>query len=106
MIAQRLRWANRRRVDYLAHDAATRVVRVLVELVETYGRQVPDGWDLGVELTQSEIASIAGVKLATAKKILHALDQDGLVKRGYRDLRVADLVRMRQVAEMPAENPY
>jgi CRP/FNR family transcriptional regulator, cyclic AMP receptor protein len=98
IISLRLRWANRRRLDFLAHDATTRTARVLVELADTYGRRTAEGTDLGLELTQAEIASIAGVAQATAEKALHAVEHADLIRRGYRRIVVTDLERLRHFA--------
>jgi CRP-like cAMP-binding protein len=91
MISERLRWANERRVDFAACDATTRVSRVLLTLAETYGRDTGDGRDLGAPLSREEIASLAGVRLATMEKALRKLAQAGLVRLGYRSIVVIDL---------------
>jgi CRP/FNR family transcriptional regulator, cyclic AMP receptor protein len=96
IISLRLRWANRRRLDFLTHNATTRLARVLVELAETYGRATHDGFDLGLELTQAELASVAGVALATAEKALHTMKREGLIRRGYRQIVIFDLDRLRR----------
>jgi CRP-like cAMP-binding protein len=90
MVIERLRWANERRVDFAAFDARTRVGRVLLTLAETYGRDVGDGRDLGAPLSREEIASLAGVKLATMEKALREFAKAGLVRLGYRSIVVID----------------
>jgi CRP-like cAMP-binding protein len=99
MLAERLAWANQRRVDFVASDATTRVCRVLVALAQAYGRDRANGRDLGASLTQLEIASLAGVKLATAEKILRRLVQAELVRLGYRRVTVLDLPALRRWTE-------
>ena len=37
MIAERLEWANRRRVDYAGHDATVQTARVIADLLALYG---------------------------------------------------------------------
>ncbi|URN12753.1 Crp/Fnr family transcriptional regulator [Streptomyces radiopugnans] len=63
MLCARLRWANRRRIDFQAYDSLTRLARVLAELCQAYAQPAPDGdgkrCDLGVTLTQRELASLA-----------------------------------------------
>ncbi|WP_233160655.1 Crp/Fnr family transcriptional regulator [Actinophytocola xanthii] len=95
MLGERLRWANDRRVDVAALDARARVRRVLVALVESFGRPVSRGWDLGVRLTQEDIASLAGVRLNTAEKALRELSRGSLVGLGYRHVVVHDLDGLR-----------
>ena len=47
IIAQRLRWANRRRLDFKGYPAKVRLARLLVELATSYGRPVEGGMVLG-----------------------------------------------------------
>jgi CRP-like cAMP-binding protein len=94
-ISQRLRWANERRVDFASLDARTRICRVLLTLAQTYGHDTSGGRDLGAPLTQDEIASMAGVRLATAEKALRAFAAAGVVRLGYRSITVLDMWRLR-----------
>jgi CRP-like cAMP-binding protein len=104
MISERLRWANERRVDFAGADARTRICRVLLTLAETYGHPIDGGRDLGAPLTQDEIASLAGVRLATAEKALRALAAAGLVRLGYRNIVVVDMDRLRAAAKRSADS--
>lgn len=99
MISTRLRWANERRVDFASLDARTRISRVLLTLAETYGHDTGGGRDLGAPLTQDDIASMAGVRLATAEKALRAFAAAGLVRLGYRSITVLDMPRLRIAAK-------
>jgi CRP/FNR family cyclic AMP-dependent transcriptional regulator len=98
MIIERLRWANRRRLDYTAHTPETRVARVLTDVVDTYGRRTGSVWELGVPLTQAEIAQLAGSKLRTVESVLKGLAGEGIVRRQYRRIEVTDLSRLRAIA--------
>ncbi|GAA1340931.1 Crp/Fnr family transcriptional regulator [Saccharothrix algeriensis] len=90
-----LRWANDRRRE-LPGPAATRIARVLAELVEAHGREEPTGWVLGFPLTKVELASIAGMKPRTAEKSFGELRRAGVVVTGVRrDVLVPDLERLR-----------
>lgn len=101
LIAERLRWANQRRVDFSAIDAPVRVCRVLVTLAEMYGRPSADGVRMAVSLTQADVASLAGVGLATAEKALRTLVREGIVSWGYRQLTVRDPGALRLRADAP-----
>ncbi|MEJ2855990.1 MULTISPECIES: Crp/Fnr family transcriptional regulator [unclassified Saccharothrix] len=99
VINDRLRWANQRRRDFLSHPAAERVARVVVELVQTYGREEAHGWTLGIPLTKVELASIAGMKPRTAEKAFSDLRKAGVVITHLRrDLLIPDLDRLRKFA--------
>ncbi|MEU3843169.1 Crp/Fnr family transcriptional regulator [Streptomyces sp. NPDC028635] len=110
MLCARLRWANRRRIDFRAYDSLTRLARVLAELSQAYAQPVPDGdgkrCDLGVTLTQGELASLAGLALNTAEKSLAALTAKGLVERSYRSITVCDVPKLLEFAKVVADNPY
>ncbi|MFP8944344.1 Crp/Fnr family transcriptional regulator [Streptomyces fenghuangensis] len=110
MLCARLRWANRRRIDFQAYDALTRLARVLAELCQAYAQPAPDGdgrrCDLGVTLTQKELASLAGLKLNTAEKKLAALTAQGLVERSYRNITICDVPKLLEFAKVLADNPY
>ncbi|NUT47979.1 MAG: Crp/Fnr family transcriptional regulator [Saccharothrix sp.] len=99
MVNDRLRWADRRRRDFLSYPAAERVARVVAELVQTYGREEGDGWTLGIPLTKVELASIAGMKPRTAEKAFSDLRKAGVVVSRLRnDVLVPDLAALRKFA--------
>jgi CRP/FNR family cyclic AMP-dependent transcriptional regulator len=100
MIAGRLRWANQRRLDYTARDSRARVARILYEVVRAYGSFRRTHWELGVELTQPEVASLAATSLRTMEKELRRLQNDGVLVRRYRDIHVIDLDRLKRIAEV------
>ncbi len=110
MLSARLRWANSRRLDYKAYDAATRFARVLAELGQVYAQPVRSGdaeeCVLGVTLTQRELASLAGLALPTAEKCLAALTAQGLVRRSYRVIAICNVPKLLEIAKMDGENPY
>ncbi|WP_447008228.1 helix-turn-helix domain-containing protein [Saccharothrix isguenensis] len=101
VIDDQLRWANRRRRDFLSHSAAERVARVLAELVGAHGRQEVGGWVLGIPLTKVELASIAGMKPRTAEKAFADLRKAGVVVSHLRrDVVVPDLDGLRRFARL------
>jgi CRP-like cAMP-binding protein len=99
-LSERLRWANERRVDFAATDAASRVCRTLLALLEMYGRAGVGGTELAVAVTQAEVASLAGVGLATTEKALRGLVGDGVVRWGYRRVVVSDPAALRRLADL------
>ncbi|MGC4980335.1 MULTISPECIES: Crp/Fnr family transcriptional regulator [unclassified Streptomyces] len=110
MLSARLRWANRRRIDYKAYDAPTRFARVLAELGQAYAQPAPgdDGKRcvLGFTLTQKELASLAGLALPTAEKCLATLTAQGLVQRSYRNITICDVPKLLEFAKLDGEIPY
>ena len=60
VVAERLCWANRRRLDFTAYPVKIRLARALAELAATYGRATSQGLEIDVELTQPEAATLVG----------------------------------------------
>ncbi len=90
MIAQRLDWANRRRLDFAAFEVPVRLARVLVELAARHGFTVADGMDLGVQLSQPELGRLIGAKEAAVGKAVRLLKENGLLKTRYRQVIITD----------------
>ncbi|WP_328612533.1 Crp/Fnr family transcriptional regulator [Amycolatopsis sp. NBC_00355] len=105
-LSSRLHWANKRRAEFVACPAPVRVGRVLAEITGRYGVRTAEGWDLDVSLTQAEIASLAGVALATFEKALQLLHRAGLVRRQYRRIVVDDLEGLALFGGSDLRNPY
>ncbi|CAM4300224.1 Crp/Fnr family transcriptional regulator [Kibdelosporangium persicum] len=99
MLSERLRYADRRRMEH-GRPASVRVARVLVDLYESYGVRTGVRWDLTVPLTREELASIVGIKLTTAEKIIRTFQQEGLVSGRYRQIAIIDMAGLRRRAEI------
>jgi CRP-like cAMP-binding protein len=98
-LSAHLHWANNRRAEFLACPAPVRVGRVLAEIARRYGERTSSGWDLDVSLTQADIASLAGVALATFEKALRTMQHMGLLRRRYRRIVVVDLAGLCRFGE-------
>lgn len=103
VLGERLDWANRRRIDFAARPAQSKIAHVLADLAATAEAQ--DGV-LHVHLSQQDLASIVGIALGTAEGALRALAAQGLVERGYREVLVLDLDRLADVAQLRPHNPH
>ncbi|MER6127587.1 Crp/Fnr family transcriptional regulator [Streptomyces sp. NPDC001795] len=103
IVADRLRWANRRRLDFRGYPAKVRLARLLVELATSYGHPVDGGVVVGCRLTQPEMAALTGAAETTVQKGLRELRQDGLLDTGYRSTTVRDLPRLRRLADLAPE---
>ncbi|MBB3080147.1 Crp/Fnr family transcriptional regulator [Streptomyces violarus] len=104
IIAQRLRWANRRRLDFKGYPAKVRLARLLVELATSYGRPVEGGMVLGCRLTQPELAALTGAAETTVHKGLAELRRDGLLETGYGSTVIRDLGRLREIGDLAPED--
>ncbi|WP_055490401.1 Crp/Fnr family transcriptional regulator [Streptomyces sp. TP-A0356] len=103
IVADRLRWANRRRLEFRGYPAKVRLARLLVELATAYGQPVDGGVVVGCRLTQPEIAALTGAAESTVQKALRELREDGLLETGYRSTTIRDLPRLRWLADLGPE---
>lgn len=100
MVADRLRWSNRRRVDFTSYAVKIRVARVVAELCRTHGRRCRNGVVIDVRLTQPELATICGAAETSVHKALRELRADNLVDTDYRRITVRDLPRLRDLGKL------
>jgi CRP/FNR family cyclic AMP-dependent transcriptional regulator len=101
MIAERLEWANRRRIDYSGHDATVHTARVIADVLELYGyRPAGGGEELGVSLSQLELGSLIGASKETVAKALKQLRAMGLIETRYRRIIVLDPAALRSFARL------
>ncbi|WP_434743752.1 Crp/Fnr family transcriptional regulator [Micromonospora sp. SH-82] len=100
MMSDRLRWSNRRRIDFTLFGVQVRVARVIADLARTHGRRNRDGVVIDVRLTQPELASICGAAETTIHKALRELRTDGLVDTDYRRITVRDLAGLRHLGHL------
>ncbi|MEU3185128.1 Crp/Fnr family transcriptional regulator [Streptomyces sp. NPDC006923] len=100
MVADRLRWANRRRLDFRGYPAKVRLARLLVELAESYGSSRDEGVVIGCRLTQPELATMVGAAETTIHKVLRDLRDEGLLETGYRSTTIRDLPELERLADI------
>ncbi|MDG4827580.1 Crp/Fnr family transcriptional regulator [Asanoa sp. WMMD1127] len=100
MVADRLRWSNRRRVDFASYPVKVRLARVLWEISIAYGRRNPIGIVVNVRLTQAELATMCGAAEITLQRSIRELRDAGIVDTGYRKVVVRDAPALRRVAEI------
>lgn len=105
IVADRLRWANRRRLDFRGYPAKVRLARLLVELAVSYGTEGTGGVVIGCRLTQPELATLIGAAETTVHKVLRELRDEDLLVTGYRSTTIRDLPRLRKLADLAGEGP-
>jgi CRP-like cAMP-binding protein len=97
-LAGRLRDADRRRIEFGAHDTTGRVAARLVELVERFGQQTPDGVRIALPLTQDELAGWIGASREAVSKALGVLRSHGWIETSRLRVVVHDLEALRELA--------
>jgi len=100
IIADRLRWANRRRIDFTHYPLRVRLARVLWEIAAAYGRRSPQGMVVDIRLTQDEMATLCGAAQVSLQKALSELRSEGIVSTHYRGIVVRDSEALRSVADL------
>ena len=99
MVADRLRAANRRRLEFHSYPAEGRIARVLGEVARSHGHAEGTTWRIGPEITQADLASLSSASVRTVEKVLRLFEQEGLVQRKRRDLVVIDPAALEARAE-------
>jgi CRP/FNR family transcriptional regulator, cyclic AMP receptor protein len=103
IVADRLRWANRRRVDFAAYPVKVRLARALWEVAAAYGRRTDGGIVVDIQLSQAELATLCGAAEITLQKALRDLRETGVVGTGYRQVVIRDPAALRVAAEVEAD---
>jgi len=98
-MADKLRSATRRRVEFATCSAPTRMARVLLELKAAHGIPMREGFAIDVALTQPELAALVGVTEPTIHRVLTTLRRDGVLDTGYRSILILDERRLEGLAQ-------
>ena len=84
-----------RRLKYLLfHSNRDKLVHLLLELVEQYGKRTAEGIEITLKLSHQDLASIIGATRETVTVNLGELQADGLIKVGRKRVLVKDVERM------------
>ena len=95
MTVARLREGDRRRAEFGALDAVTRVAARLVEMADRFGEETSDGTRITVPLSQEELAGWIGASRESVTKALQALRSRGLIETHRRGITVLDIDKLR-----------
>jgi CRP/FNR family cyclic AMP-dependent transcriptional regulator len=107
MVGERLRWSNQRRMDFASYPVRTRLARIIAELADLHGRTAGNGArELGVRLTQRELATLCGAAEITVHKALRDLHRCGVLSTRYGRLSIWDVSSLRREADLsPGSHP-
>jgi CRP-like cAMP-binding protein len=79
-----------------SYDTPKRVARALVELAEKHGHPTADGIEIGLSLSQEELAGLITASRESVARSLTALRRRGLVSTARRSIVVHDLDGLRR----------
>jgi CRP/FNR family cyclic AMP-dependent transcriptional regulator len=95
----KLRDADRKRIEFGAHDTTGRVAARLVELAERFGEPVAGGVRIGLPFSQDELAGWTGASREAVSKSLGVLRSAGEILTGRMSVTVRDLDALRRRSE-------
>ena len=98
MLSRKLRDADRKRIEFGAHDTVGRVCHRLVELAERFGEASARGLRITLPLSQQELAGWTGASREAVSKALHLLRSRGYIETARRGITVLDMSALRRRA--------
>jgi CRP/FNR family cyclic AMP-dependent transcriptional regulator len=102
MIADRLDWANHRRLDLAGYDVTIQIARVIIHILDLYGHCSSNTGELGVRLSQPELGGLVGASKEAAAKAVRRLREMGFIETRYRAIIVRDVAGLRAAGGLPA----
>ncbi|MBX3424183.1 MAG: Crp/Fnr family transcriptional regulator [Pirellulales bacterium] len=92
-----------RRLKYLLFRSnRDRLIHLVLELAERYGRQTDAGVELKIKLSHQDLASVIGSTRETVTVLLGELQNEGLIQLGRRRLTILDLEKLAGCVESTA----
>lgn len=98
-VISRLRDADRKRIEFGAHDTIGRVAARLIEMADRFGQPTPDGLKIALPFSQDELAGWIGASREAVSKALGVLRAAGTIKTSRMSVVVRDLADLRRRAE-------
>jgi CRP/FNR family transcriptional regulator, cyclic AMP receptor protein len=99
VLANRLRDADRKRLEFASLDTLGRVAWRLQELAERFGVAAADGIEVELPLSQEQLASWCGASREATVKALAALRTLGCISTGRRSVVIRDADALRRHAD-------
>ncbi len=91
-----------RRLKYLLfHSNRERLVHLLLELAEQYGRRTDEGIELSIKLSHQDLANVIGSTRETVTVTLGELQSVGFLQMGRRKIVLTDVERMANSVQAP-----
>jgi CRP-like cAMP-binding protein len=97
-IVAKVRASDRRRIEFVARDALSRVSQRLVELAADGAPADPTDGSITVAVSQDELATWVGASREAVSKAMARLRRAGVITTGRRAVVVVDLESLRRLA--------
>lgn len=98
LIGWRRQKLERRLRNLLFRSNRERLIGLLWELLERYGKQVSDGTLIDIKLSHQDLASLIGVTRESVTLLLGELQLEGVVKVGRQRIVISDVQRLANMA--------
>lgn len=98
LTSDRMRAADRRRLEFASMNVRKRLAALLIELARTNAKYTPDGVELLVPLSKQELAGSVGASREMVQRLLKELRDRGVVVTGRRTLRIVRMDVLRRIA--------
>jgi CRP/FNR family transcriptional regulator len=79
VLARRLRLADKEIEELTFYSVKARVIKILLELADRYGRKTDTGLMISLKLTHQELADMVGSSRETVSRIISALEKRSLI---------------------------
>lgn len=77
---------------------AARVARIVLHMTACYGTHVGEAMELGVPLTQQEVADMVGGARQTVNAVLSTLKAEGVLSISNKRIRIENQARLAEIA--------
>ncbi|MBI3468941.1 MAG: Crp/Fnr family transcriptional regulator [Planctomycetes bacterium] len=104
LVGLRLMRIENRLRNVMFRSIRERVVLLLLELVESHGQRVGDGWEIRLPISHQDLASLIGATRETVTVTLGQLQLEGLIQVRRRHIAILD--RDRLASESSGTNEY
>ena len=94
LMGLRRRRIERRLKNLLFRSNRERLVHLLLELAEQYGRETQDGLELKIKLSHQDLASVIGSTRETVTVVLGELQSEGLLQLGRRKIILTNVPQL------------
>ena len=101
LIGMRRQRVERRLRNLLFRSNRERIIHLLLELTEKYGKRVEEGVHLGIRLSHQDMASIIGSTRETVTVVLGQLQSEELLTISRRRLNLTDLEALAREVNEP-----
>jgi len=101
LMGLRRRRVERRLKSLLFRSNRERLVYLLIELAERYGRRTNDGVVIGIKLSHQELANIIGSTRETVTVLLGNMQNEGALQIKRRQIILKEMERLAQSVEIP-----